>query len=309
MPILGELAALATAFLWSATSLFFAEAGRRIGAFRVNKIRLVMATVLYAALLTLRTGTPWPTGIPADAAFWLCLSSLIGIVIGDSLLFKAFVLIGPRLTTLVFASSPILATVIAWFFLGEKLGLLDLAGVVVTLSGIAWVVSERRFDAALTPADRNYVPRGKPFALGIVYAFGGALGQAAGLVTSKQGMLGTGTVIPPFEAAFVRILFAVVAIWLISAVSGQLKPTFAAMKNRPAMLLTFGGTVVGPFLGIWMSLVAVSLIEAGIAATLMAMVPVLVIPLVVLLHRERVSFRAVFGAVVAVGGVALIFLH
>jgi drug/metabolite transporter (DMT)-like permease len=309
MHFAGELAALATALLWSATSLFFAEAGRKIGPFKVNKIRLAMATVLYASLLTIRTGSPFPAGVPGEAALWLCLSSLIGIVIGDSLLFNAFVLIGPRLTTLVFASSPIFATVIAWFFLGEKLGWIDLAGVAVTLSGIAWVVSERRFDTAPNPSGRNYAPHGKPFWTGVLFAFGGAVGQAAGLVTSKQGMLGTGTAVPAFEASFVRILFAVVATWLISAVRGQLGQTVEAMKNRPALALTFGGTVVGPFLGIWLSLVAVSLIEAGIAATLMAMVPVLVIPLVVLLHRERVSFRAVFGAVVAVAGVALIFLH
>jgi drug/metabolite transporter (DMT)-like permease len=255
------------------------------------------------------TGVPWPAGVGTDAILWLSLSSFIGIVIGDSLLFKAFILIGPRLTTLIFASSPILATVIAWFFLGEKLGWLDLAGVVITLSGISWVVSERQFNAVASQPRSRYTTEGRGFVLGILYAFGGALGQAAGLVTSKQGMLGTGQVVPPLEASFVRILFAVVATWLISAARGQLKQTLTAVKNRPAMWLTLGGTVVGPFLGIWLSLVAVSYIEAGIAATLMAMVPVLVIPLVVILHKERVSFRAVFGAVVAVGGVALIFLH
>lgn len=309
MPLIGELAALATALLWSGTSLFFTEAGKRIGAFRVNKIRLVMASVLYASVLLLTTGFPLPTGVGTEAILWLSLSSFIGIVIGDSLLFKAFILIGPRLTTLIFASSPILATVIAWFFLGEKLGWLDLLGVVITLSGIAWVVSERQFNQNEKPQRTGYATEGRGFVLGVLYAFGGALGQAAGLVTSKQGMLGTGQVVPPLEASFVRILFAVAATWLISAARGQLKQTLTALKDRPAVWLTFGGTVVGPFLGIWLSLVAVSYIEAGIAATLMAMVPVLVIPLVVILHKEKVSFRAVFGAVVAVGGVALIFLH
>jgi len=309
MPLVGELAALATALLWSGTSIFFSEAGKRIGAFRVNKIRLAMAAVLYATVLLVRTGMPLPTGVGTEAILWLSLSSFIGIVIGDSLLFKAFILIGPRLTTLIFASSPILATVIAWFFLDEKLGWFDLAGVIITLAGIGWVVFERQFNGAQGRSRTGYATEGKDFALGVLCSFGGALGQAAGLVTSKQGMLGTGQVVPPLEASFVRILFALAAMWLISAARGQWKQTFAVWKDRTALWLTFGGTVIGPFLGIWLSLVAVSYIEAGIAATLMAMVPVLVIPLVVILHKEKVSFRAVFGAVVAVGGVALIFLH
>ena len=140
-------------------------------------------------------------------------------------------------------------------------------------------------------------------------ALGGSFGQAAGLVISKQAMLHAGQIVPPMEASFVRIFIAVVAMGLIGAMRGQLPQTWSAMKQGKAMLFTLGGTIVGPFLGIWMSLVAVSLIETGIAATLNAMVPVLVIPLVVFYYKEKVSRRAILGALVAVGGVALLLLY
>ncbi len=307
MPYIGEAAALATALLWSFTSIFFSEAGKRIGAFKVNKLRLLIAVLIYGVVLMIKTGSPVPGGIGQAALWWLCLSSLIGLVIGDSMLFKAFVVLGPRLTTLIFASSPIMATIIAWIFLDEQLGRWDLLGIAITIAGVTWVVAERRYSN-----DRR-VHEGHPdsasFAAGILLALGGSLGQAAGLVTSKQAMLNVGEVVGPFEASYIRMLFALAAIGLIALLRRQIGATARVVKNREAMSLVFGGAMVGPFLGVWLSLVAVSLIPAGIAATLNATVPVFVIPLVVLIYKEKVSPRAIVGSLVAVGGVALLFLN
>jgi drug/metabolite transporter (DMT)-like permease len=307
VPYAGEAAALATALFWSVTSIFFAEAGRRIGSFKVNKIRLLMAVFLYGTVLLITRGSPLPAAMGSAALYWLCLSSLIGLVIGDSLLFRAFVVIGPRLTTLIFASSPIMATVIAWFFLDEQLGPWDLVGIAVTIAGIIWVVAERREDPPSRALHEAHPDRAS-FRMGVLLAVGGALGQAAGLVASKEGMLGTGEVIDPFSASYVRILFAAVALWFWAALRGKLVETVRSATHGPAMLFTLSGAVFGPFLGIWMSLVAVTYIAAGVAATLIAMVPVMVIPLVIVFYKEKVSWRASVGAIVAVGGVALLFL-
>ena len=307
MPCVGEAAALGTALLWSFTSIFFSEAGKRIGAFKVNKIRLLIAVLIYGLVLLIKSGSPIPTGIGQVAIWWLCLSSLMGLVIGDSMLFKAFVALGPRLTTLVFTSSPIMATIIAWVFLDEQLGAWDMLGIAITMAGISWVVAERRY--ANTKRVHDDHPDSMSFAVGILLALGGAFGQAAGLVLSKQAMLHAGEVVGAFEASYVRMLFALAAVWLIGLVRGHIRETARAMKNTEAMGLIFGGAFVGPFLGVWLSLVAVSLIPAGIAATLNAMAPVLVIPLVVLVYKEKVTMRATVGAIVAVGGVALLFLN
>jgi drug/metabolite transporter (DMT)-like permease len=245
-------------------------------------------------------------GLSTPTVLWLCLSSLIGIVIGDSLLFEAFITVGPRLTTLIYATSPIMATVIAWIFLNEKLGALDLFAIAITLCGIAWVVAERRTSQNGSLTREHHPPH---VWRGIFFALGGSLGQAAGLVTSKQALVHTGAPVNPLEAAYVRILFGASVMLLVSLVRGQIRATIRAARQGQALLLTVGGTIVGPFLGIWMSLVAVSLIEAGVAATLNSMVPVFVIPLVILIKHERVSARAWIGSLVAVGGVALLFLH
>jgi drug/metabolite transporter (DMT)-like permease len=285
--------------------VFFSLAGQRIGLFNVNKIRLVFAALIYCIVLFITTGYPYPTGLNSAQLFWLTLSGLIGLVIGDGCGFKSLVMIGPRLATLVMASAPIMATVIAWVFLGEKLKALDLIGITVTIAGIAWVVSERQYGRNGLAADH---PDAGTLARGVFLALIASAGQAAGLVLSKHAMLDLGTKVPPLEASAVRIMTSVVIIWVFSALSGKLPPTIRSLRDGKAVMFSGLGAVFGPFLGVWSSLVAVALIETGIAATLNATTPVLIIPTVILVYREKVTLRAMLGAIVAVIGVALLFL-
>lgn len=305
MEIIGELAALATALFWSFTAVFFSEAGKRIGSFHVNKIRLVFAILIYTLVLSLTTGHPFPTHVNSEQFFWLGLSGFIGLVLGDGCGFKALVMIGPRLATLIMASTPIMTTLIAWFFLDEKLKPIDMLGIAITITGISWVVLERNANHSKLEAAH---PDAGTLAKGILLALGASLGQAAGLVFSKHGMLNAGPTVPPMEASFVRMIAAVIIIWAFSAVRGTLPETFRAVKNIKAMGFAFAGATFGPFLGVWMSLVSVFYLEAGISATLSSMSPVLIIPTIILYYKERVSPRAIIGACVAVIGVAILFL-
>ena len=306
MQYTGEIAALATALLWSFTAICFSEAGKLIGSFAVNKIRLVFAIVIYATILMFTVGSPIPQGLTTQHWFWLTLSGVIGLVLGDGCGFKALVMIGPRLMTLIAASTPIWTTLIAWIFLGEHLRTHNLVGIAITVSGITWVVLERR------DSSRNSIhlehPDAGTLTKGVLLALGAAICQATGLVLSKQGMLHAGAPVAPLVASYTRMLGSTVLIWTMSGLRGKLPETVGHVTNRRAMLFTLAGALFGPFLGIWMSLVAVSRIEAGIAATLNSITPILIIPTVILFYGEKVTMRAIIGALVAVSGVAVLFL-
>ncbi len=306
MQYTGEIAALATALLWSFTAVCFSEAGKLIGSFAVNKIRLVFAITIYAIILTLTNGSPIPQGLAPEQWFWLTLSGVIGLVLGDGCGFKALVMIGPRLMTLIAASTPIWTTLIAWIFLGEHLRGQDLVGIAVTVAGITWVVMERR-DGNHNALHHEH-PDSGTMTKGLLLALGAALFQATGLVMSKQGMLHAGETVFPLTASYTRMLGSTLLIWSMSGLRGKLRETVSHTANRKAMLFTLAGAVFGPFLGVWMSLVAVSRIEAGVAATLNSITPILIIPTVILVYKETVTMRAIIGALVAVGGVALLFL-
>ena len=143
MPFIGELAALATSFFFSVGPTFFTLAGRLVGSVVVNRTRLVVALVYLMIVHGLLYGTLLPIGAASDRWFWLGLSGLIGFVLGDAALFQAFIIIGTRLTLLIFTVNPIIAALLSWLFLGESLSPTQILGMFITLGGIAWVMLER----------------------------------------------------------------------------------------------------------------------------------------------------------------------
>jgi drug/metabolite transporter (DMT)-like permease len=309
MDYIGEIAGLSVAFLWAVTSIFFAEAGRSIGSFRVNVIRLLIAVGLYTIVLLVVSGQLFPDDLNSRQVFWLALSGLVGLVIGDGCGFKALVMIGPRLTTVMYSSAPIMATVVAWLFLDETLSWWSLLGIGLTITGITWVVLERRGknNHEISARQRDHPDSGS-LAKGVLLGAGAAAGQAIGLVMAKHGMANAGGTVEPLEASFIRMAAAMVIIWLLATLRGHLPSVLSAMRQGRPVLFSAAGAVAGPFLGVWMSLVAVSYVAVGVAATLNAMTPVAIIPLVILYYKEKVSLRATVGAIVAVAGVAILFL-
>ena len=294
----GEIAALATAACWTVTSLAFESAGRRVGSLPVNIIRLALALVLLTAFGAVARGRPLPVDAGARAWLWLGLSGLVGFSVGDLCLFRAFVLMGARLAMLFMSLVPPLVALIGWAVLGERLGTADVLGLILTVGGVTWVVSERG------PRDGGSVPGRRPRIAGVLLGLGAAAGQAVGLVLSKYGMGDY----HPFAATQIRVIAGLAGFALLFTTLGWWPRVWAALGDRVAMARTALGAVFGPFLGVSLSLLAVQRTQAGVASAIMSIVPVLIILPSVLLFRERVTARAVMGAALAVGGVAVLFL-
>jgi drug/metabolite transporter (DMT)-like permease len=293
----GELAALGTAVCWTTSSLAFSAAGRRIGSLSLNLVRLAMAFAFLVVACWIRRGLPLPTDATPRAWGWLLLSGTVGFVLGDLCLFRALLLVGPRIAMLIMSLAPPITAVLGWVWLGERLAWMDVVGMALTLSGIAWVVSEQRSDRGAAPA--AHAPAG------IALALLGAIGQAVGLVLSKLGMGDY----DPFAATQIRVIAGMAGFALLFFALRWWGRFFESLRHPSAMGFAALGAFAGPFLGVSLSLVAIQRTQTGIAATIMALVPVLIIPAVMVLHREQVSARAAFGALVAVAGVAVLWLH
>ncbi len=308
-PYIGPAAGVATSLLWSFTSLFFTAASRRLGAATVNAVRIFMAVTLLGVTHRLLTGT-WIPAAQGRQVLYLALSGLIGLSIGDLALFTAFVRIGPRLTMLVMTAAPVFAAVFGWLALGEVPRGLAWAGMALTIGGICWVVMER-------PAQATGAAGSDRFS-GLVLAVIATACQAVGLLLSKQGM-GHGWLpreqhLPPQTATFIRMFFAGLFViptvaWLVARQrlhSPLIQPAVTG-RRRAGYFFAFCGSVVGPFLGVWLSLVASDRCSLAVAQTTMSLTPIFILPWVVLIHKERVSRRAVAGALLAVAGIALLF--
>jgi drug/metabolite transporter (DMT)-like permease len=297
--LLGELAALATSFLFSTTSTFFTFAGRKVGSVIVNRTRLVLAVLLLiGAHLLLRT--PLPIHAGGERLFWLGISGILGLVMGDAFLFQAFIWIGPRLSMLLMSLSPIIASLAAWLFLEEMLSPGQVTGIVVTLVGISLVIADRNQRVELEGLDRrtNY--------LGILFGLGAAAGQALGLITAKKGLVGD---FPALSGTLVRMSFAALTLWGFTLLRGQARATLQKLaENRKTLWLILGGAFTGPTLGVTFSLFAIQRTEIGIASTLMSLPPIILLPVGYFLFKERFGWVAIAGTFVAIVGVALLFL-
>jgi drug/metabolite transporter (DMT)-like permease len=295
-PRIGEFAALAVAVFWTITALAFESASKKVGSLPVNWIRLVLGFLFLTAFTGLVRGKWLPLDAGAHAWIWLSLSGFVGFVLGDLFLFRAFVLIGSRVSMLIMALAPPMTAVLGRLFLGESLSALSLAGMSLTLAGIALVVIDR-------PSGEAPMRLAHPVA-GVLFALGGAAGQAAGLILSKIGMRDYS----PFAATQIRILTGIAGFACLLTVRGAWGRTASAMRHPKAMSLMTAGAFFGPFLGVSFSLFAVQHTAAGIASTIMSTVPVLIIPPAVLFMKEKITFREVTGALIAIGGVALLFI-
>jgi drug/metabolite transporter (DMT)-like permease len=305
----GIAAAFGTAFCWSMTALFFGAASRRIGQFHVNQIRLVQACLMLGAATAI-TGAFAPA--PWVQLLLLGLSGLVGLTLGDAALFLCLQIMGPRRGSLIMALAPGFAVMLMVPLLGEVLSLVGIAGMAITLAGVIWVVIERGQPGEI---------QGN-MALGVAMGVLGALGQAGGLILSKAGLgmsQPTGLLntisgitaanvvhVNPIYGTLVRMVAGTVLLVGYCIAAGRVGQTLSKLKDRKALGQTTAGAFFGPFVGVSLSLAAVSWTNTAVAATIMAISPVLVIPIVAVVYKQAVSWRAVVGALIAFAGVAVL---
>ena len=311
MQYLGEIISLVVAVLWTATALFADQASRRIGAMSTNFLRLGLSSVLLAGLLWIILGHPYPLFADGRTWLWMGLSALVGYVFGDFCLFNSYVVIGARFGQLFMTLAPLFAAIAGWAMLGETLSWKSWLAMAVTLSGIAISILSRS-------ADGHKLALRLPLK-GVLLGIGAGLGQGVGLVLSKIGMQHYEAALPadapaafgwalPFASTMIRSLVGTAGFFLLMAVCGMLPQLRAAVHNRTGMRFTALTTLFGPFIGVSLSLMAVQYARAGIASTLMALTPVLIILPCALIYKQKVTPKELLGVCVSMIGVALFFL-
>jgi len=300
---IGEFAALLTTVFWTITALSFETASKRIGSLHLNLLRLAMAFVFLSLFSWFRRGEFFPLDAGMHQWTWLSISGLVGFVIGDFCLFQAFILIGARVSMLVMTLAPPIAALAGWYFLGDSLSSRGLLGMSITLLGIAMVIFVRMPSENKNKSKRQKLKLAIPLK-GILFALIAAIGQGTGLVISKYGM----NSYDPFSSSQIRVVAGFAGFALVFTLLGKWKELPASFHDRKAMSWLTVGAIFGPFLGVSFSMIAIQHTNAGIAQTIMSLVPVLIIPPSILINKVRPQMREIIGALLAVAGVSLFFL-
>jgi drug/metabolite transporter (DMT)-like permease len=292
----GEGAALVAAALWAISTVLFGRLGKTLQPLVLNFVKGLVAIALILLTLLWRWGQA--PDLPPMAVMWLLLSGAIGIGLGDTAYFSAVNTLGARRALLLESLAPPLAALMAWAFLQEALSVRAWGGILLTLLGVAWVISER---VPGTTQERN-----QDSALlwrGVTWGMAAALGQASGSVLSRAAL--ADTVVDPLWSSLLRLTAGGVVLVVLLSGRGQLREPMRVARS-PQIWPILGLTAfLGTYLGIWLQQVAFKYSPAGIAQSLLATSPLFVLPLAALLG-DRVTGRAVLGVLVALGGVWLL---
>ena len=305
MNYLGELISIGVAFSWTATALLSEFGSKRLGNLTLNVLRMGLALLFSLVLFGVATGSVLPSGASSQAVGWMLLSGLVGYVIGDFCLFQCYIIIGSRFGQLFMTLAPLSAAWMAWIALGQQMTLTSVVAMLVTLSGIGISVLGR--------GEHHKISLRLPLN-GVLFAIGAALCQGIGLVLSKIGMdhyevtEGMEEWLVPFSANFYRCLAGITGFSVLLFWRKGTKQLRRALHDRKGMTVAVATTIFGPFVGVGFSLMAVQYTAAGIASTLMAMTPIIILLPSRWLFHEKITWRAVIGAVISVIGVSLFFL-
>ncbi len=304
MTYIGELISICVAFSWTATALLSEFGSKRLGNLTLNVLRMALAILFSMILFWIVTGSPLPPVGSIEACGWMLLSGLVGYVIGDFCLFQCYIIIGSRYGQLFMTLAPLAAALMAWITLGQQMAPMSIMAMLVTLIGISISVLGR--------GEHHKVSLKLPLN-GVLFAIGAALCQGVGLVLSKIGMdhYETGSMpdwLIPFSANFLRCIAGIIGFCLLLYFREGFRPLQEALHDHKGMSIAAATTVFGPFVGVGFSLMAVQYTNAGIASTLMALTPIIIILPSYWLFHQRITWRAVLGAVISVLGVSLFFL-
>ena len=309
MHYLGEAISLAVAVSWTVTALFAEVGSKRLGSLQMNVIRMILSLVMLGATLWWFTGSPYPLYADGKTWLWLSMSGFVGYLLGDYCLFNSYIWIGSRFGQLFMTLAPLTAALFGWFLLGETLAWNALLGMLVTLTGIGISV--------LNKGESQKLSLKLPLK-GVLFGIGAGVGQGIGLVLSKVGMNFYEGAIPageelvtdlvPFASTFIRAVTGAIGFLCVMGFQRQFHTLDTSMRDRKGMNAALWATITGPFIGVSLSLMAVQYTEAGIASTLMALTPVLIIWPAHLFSGQQVTFKAVIGACISVIGVSLFFI-
>jgi drug/metabolite transporter (DMT)-like permease len=296
------------AFSWTATALLSEFGSKRMGNLTLNLTRMVITLVFSCILFWAVGGNPLPAGASTEAYLWMMLSGLVGYVIGDFCLFQCYIIIGSKFGQLFMTLTPITAAIMAWFTLGQEIRPTAILAMIVTLAGIAITVLGR--------GDNHHKLTLKLPLSGVLFAIAAAVCQGVGLVLSKIGMDHYEATLTtplagwmlPFHANFFRCVAGTIGFVLLMALREGFAPLQRGVRDRKGMIAAVATTIFGPFFGVGASLLAVQYTAAGIASTLMALTPIIIILPAWWIFKQPITAKSILGAIISVIGVSLFFL-
>lgn len=292
MNFIGELSALSASFAWAVCSVITERSSEKARPDDLNFFVKTAGFIMISFIIALSGGSLFPPGIASGTWFWLLISGAIGFALGDGFLFNAYKLLGAKVTLMIFSLAPVLTAILDWLFFGETLTVYILLGMVLVLFGLVLVIMDR---SGGTMRLRFPVK-------GILAAVMASLGQALGIIFSKLGM---GS-LDALTTTQIRLLGGIIAMLIVYVLRRE-RGSWQVFKDLKFTGITLFNSFLGTVVGVTLSMVAIAYTQAAVASTLMAVTPIMVLPLSVFFLKQKMDVREIAGAALGVVGIAVLF--
>jgi len=289
---LGCLAALGSAVAWAVGSILFRRIGDEASPLGMNLGKGILGLLLLGVALLLVGTTP----MSARTVFFLALSGVVGIALGDTFFFMTLVRLDPRLTLLLATVGQVATVFMAMFFLGERPGAMAWVGIPLVLGGVTWVMAEQ-----MPHEDRG----GRSLKLGgIGWGLLASICISSGFILAKVGLED----VSALQGTFWRFAFGMIALGMFGWVKGDLVAWLRPFTSLGLLRRIVLAVLVITFGGFWLTMVGYKYTDASVATILMSTEPLFILPLARIFMDERITPRAVVGSLIAVAGVVCIVL-
>jgi len=296
----GEYYGILTALCWAVGIFPFTLSTKYFQATHINLMRLVLALIMLCPFIIIKEDISF-TNLFINPGFqnwfWLGLSGIVGLALGDYFSFSAFKAIGAKNSSIFSTLAPGSAILFGYLMLNETINMIGILGIFITLTGILYLSLQKKES------------QNKLSLIGVGHAIGAALCQGAGLVLAKKAYQNNTILIAPFHAAWLRIFASVIILLLLSFLSKELRiiaRNIANTDNKKGLIFLSIGTLSGTILGLTFAMQTISKIDSAVAQTIFSLVPVFAIPLAYLFHKEKITLAIVIGALIAIAGVFIL---
>lgn len=294
MQYLGEIFASLTAVGWAASSIFFEAASKKSDGIVVNVVRLILGIIFLGIVTFLSRGMFFPLDSTSTNWTFLGISGIIGLFLGDMFLYESYILIGARISMVFMTMSPLMVGLFSYIFLGEKLTPLQILAMVITCTGVLLVVVKPK---SKDSESKKLSPKG------IVFICIAVVFEALGNIFTKMGSQNY----DPSSSTQIRMICALGVFTFYLTFKRKWGNIFKTFLDKKLLFLITLGTITATA-GITFLVAAFNLINTGVASTFSSVSPIIVIPISILVFKEKVRPREILGAIISVVGIAIFFL-
>ena len=299
----GYLIAFISMIVGALSTFPFTDAARKWGPVAINHFRLLVAFIVLSIVVMLidkKSPITLFTAPSASEYTYLCVSGIIGLVVGDYFGFHCLAILGAKHYSILNSIAPGAALGFSFVMIGERIDFIGIIGMAISVGGMIWFVQASNTNEFEKHQLHEYKNRTK----GVIFGILSGLCQGLQMTLAKKAIAGE-TDLTAIHATWLRVLGATVAYFAFTFITGQLKEKVIIPIRQEKSTITKAAlaSIFGLVLSIVLVMWSLALCKVAVVETIVSLAPILVMPVAYFLYKEKMTAKTFLAGIVSIFGV------